>query len=465
VGGKEIDLVDSTVYLGITLDSLLSFRPHIEAKMKQAKGKLRTYNDNLAGRFGPRLGLARSVFTGVIRPALTYACHVWGHKVLKKDILVLNKINRMAAATVCSFKYGTPSASLEVALRLQPLDLHLSEEALMKVSNMPRVRTWDGLSSKLKPSGHLKLCDKTLETLGAHLGKSYASRNTTTLDIVLGDGVEEHRDDNVVKIFTDGSKTKYGVGSGIVVKDMEEFSRYRCKLPDYCSVYQAEMQALKEAAQFCSGMTDRTIVVHCDSQAALQSLNSSKFGSELADSTASLWQAVSDRCEVKLVWVRAHVGTEGNEEADRLAKEGTTYQVEVYLPPSRKHIQGLIGRHYSNKWEIRWIKLPGHLASKFWMPSTINKRLSGIFLLTQYEITILIAFITGFNNLRVHAAKIDPNILKLCRKCNEEDETAIHLATDCGPLLNISRATLGDVASGDWDLGGLMKFLLIELRR
>jgi ribonuclease HI len=65
-----------------------------------------------------------------------------------------------------------------------------------------------------------------------------------------------------------------------------------------------------------------------DSQAALLALNQNSFKSQAVYNTAlKLNELASKSKKVTLVWIKAHVGHEGNEKADQLAKDATMYEL------------------------------------------------------------------------------------------------------------------------------------------
>jgi hypothetical protein len=60
---------------------------------------------------------------------------------------------------------------------------------------------------------------------------------------------------------------------------------------------------------------------------------------------------------VTINWIKAHVGHEGNERADALAKEGTTkmnYNAEPIIPVPRSWIKGKIHAYLTKEWTSRW---------------------------------------------------------------------------------------------------------------
>ena len=120
-----------------------------------------------------------------------------------------------------------------------------------------------------------------------------------------------------VNIFTDGSKTAHHVGAGFTIRrgnnTMVENSY---KLPNDCTVFQAEIYAIKMAMQSFNDHilhSDAYIKVFSDSRAAIQALNSNFFSSQLVKDTVTHLNIIGSKVNrLEISWIKAHVGHEGN---------------------------------------------------------------------------------------------------------------------------------------------------------
>ena len=71
------------------------------------------------------------IYTGVIRPKLTYACLTWGNKINTKLLQQkLNSLNRLAFLLTANLMMTTPQMSLEIILNIEPLDIHIKKLGL-----------------------------------------------------------------------------------------------------------------------------------------------------------------------------------------------------------------------------------------------------------------------------------------------------------------------------------------------
>ena len=83
-------------YLGVMLDRRLSWRDHLNDKISTCRATL-----NITSKYRhthkAKLKLIKWIYTGVIRPKLTYACLIWGNKINTKILNEkLNSLNRLA---------------------------------------------------------------------------------------------------------------------------------------------------------------------------------------------------------------------------------------------------------------------------------------------------------------------------------------------------------------------------------
>ena len=76
--GRVLERVYETKYLGITLDHKLTWTPHINNKITQAKGFIGAARSSIGKPWGPKPQYVKWLYTAVARPALTYGCLVWG---------------------------------------------------------------------------------------------------------------------------------------------------------------------------------------------------------------------------------------------------------------------------------------------------------------------------------------------------------------------------------------------------
>jgi ribonuclease HI len=140
--------------------------------------------------------------------------------------------------------------------------------------------------------------------------------------------LEAHENkDQTIHAYTDGSKTRNGVGSGVALYIGTELAlQENFKLDTRCSNNQAQQLTITKALEAIEKIdipqdTLRTAIIFTDSRLSIDSIRNTKNHSHLIEETrkklTSLERANSN---IELSWVKAHVGIVGNELGDRLAR-------------------------------------------------------------------------------------------------------------------------------------------------
>ena len=127
----------------------------------------------------------------------------------------------------------------------------------------------------------------------------------------------------------------------------------------HTTVFQAEIIAINEACKKFIDTKHRNmqyIKIFSDSQAAILALNSNTVTSSLVKQTIITLNLLADSTErLEICWIKAHVGHEGNERADQLAREAVkNSQVGVNTPQSWACYKAQLKEEIYNEWGRRW---------------------------------------------------------------------------------------------------------------
>ncbi|GFX99677.1 RNase H domain-containing protein [Trichonephila clavipes] len=213
----------------------------------------------------------------------------------------------------------------------------INNRRLMKHSPFSYARTLNLPSSDVEPHS-LSFTGAGLEldgiyfhdqllTSGTKRSKIPALVNQLALETI--NGIPQ----SSLKIYTDGSRGEKGIsGSGVYIPTPSGALEFKIKNPNYCSVFRSELIAIRRDLQCAAQLEDRfqEIWILTDSRASIQHLaNWGDIGDQTSLEIPSLLHDLSSGHSIHFKWIPSHVGIEGNERADFLAR---TAAVEGVIP-------------------------------------------------------------------------------------------------------------------------------------
>ncbi|XP_026333823.1 uncharacterized protein LOC113240672 [Hyposmocoma kahamanoa] len=245
--------------------------------------------------------------------------------------------------------------------------------------------------------------------------------------------------------YTDGSKMGPNVGCGI--HGVRPRLSYKLNMGRHSSIFQAEVYAIITCADLNlkRGYVDKHIYINSDSQAALHALASVTQTSWIVENCVNILNTLGESNTVVLRWVPGHSDIEDNESADELAK---TAARETFIGP-----EPFIGIACSLA-KLTLLNESTHLSPEVWL---LNKSLvHSKALISAYSakhcrealsldtngIRMLTRALTGHYGLNKHMSNIGQRENKECRFCHTEDETPVHLLTQCCPLMGVRSSVL-----------------------
>jgi ribonuclease HI len=442
LNGTVIPFSNEAKYLGVILDKKLNYMLNIEERVKKATVALYSCKKAIGKRWGFNPKIVHWIYTAVVRPILLYGILVWWPALrVASHLKRLERVQRMASLSITGALRSTPSHGLNILLHLLPLDILGKQLAKISAIRLRSTSQWKG-----GDYGHSEI----LPTESAPLRVDYATP-TCLFDchykIVIPsreawiDGVRT--DSGSISFYTDGSKLSDQVGFGVFSQELGLKLSFR--LPDHCSVYQAEVLAIKEVADWLGRNVLSTNVVNIfsDSQAAVKSMGSMFLNTITAQNCRASLNEMAKQFKIRLIWVPGHSDIPGNCRADQLARLGTTLQV-----PARLECVGTplatcklpLKLEAVNKTNIEWARIPTCRITRMVWPCLDLSRTRALLSLSRKDVSVVVSVITGHCLIGEHARKLRLPYNDFCRSCQNEDEleSTEHFLCNC-PALSWSR--------------------------
>ena len=251
-----------------------------------------------------------------------------------------------------------------------------------------------------------------------------------------------------LNFFTDGSKLEGRVGGGVFCPELDLNISFR--LPDYCSVFQAELAAVSEVPKWLMRniTTSTTINIFTDSQAAIKSLNSMTIRSKTVRDCLTALTEVANYFQIKIAWVPGHSDIPGNCKADELARAGTHLQnrsIRENLNIPFATCRLLIDKWADDMFQEKWDNVGSCRVAKLTWPTINRNRTKQLLELPRSRISLTVGVLTGHCLIGSHAARLRVPVSDFCRSCRdeEEEESPQHLLLNCPALARLRFKHMG----------------------
>ena len=456
LGDKEIKMCKQVKCLGVILDSKLSWKPHCQDRIRKATISLMQCRRAIGKTWGLKPRQALWIFTAIIRPILAYAAVIWISAINSNTLVaMLQKVQRLACITITSAYPSTPTAALEKLIQIPPMNIFLRGEAYMATYRLERGDTWTvrsfigGRGRKFKShvdmnnEGKIKIpilsmprdsCTPYLQ-FGRKFSLKIGERCKIPSEI-------DEFDANVIQCYTDGSHIDRKTGAGIFFKHHQilEMENQAIFLGKFATVYQAEVFAITQAADAMNkaGITNQTIFILSDSQAALQALACPKVKQVLIGNCINNLNTLSQNNQVTLMWVPGHSDIEGNEEADTLAKTGAHKEWELpepAIPVSYRRCRLAVRWWIESEHDKIWKQMNTCSHTKNIIRTSDKIPSKSLLKLSRNRLRQVLQVLTGHGNLAKHRHKMGKAQSPLCPKCQEAEDTPQHYVGECPAYL------------------------------
>jgi len=168
---------------------------------------------------------------------------------------------------------------------------------------------------------------------------------------------ENKEETNTIHVFTDGSKSEQGVGTGVAIfRSGKHIISLKYRLNKRCTNNQAEQLAIVRALDYTENLQtqNKTATIYTVIRMTLESLENSNIHTFLFEEIRKkLTEIRKTNWKIQSSWVKAHVRIQGNELAETLAKEAAT-NVDVkesYKKVPKSVVISELGEISVEKWQ------------------------------------------------------------------------------------------------------------------
>ena len=323
------------------------------------------------------------LYKALVQSKLNYACQTYCNN--SKITEAVNKIQNEGLRIISGAFKSSPIKSLQVDCNIMPLELQVLETSCrhyirLKQETRSLIRELVAEAFQTRPGWTFRANVETL--LGESSEDDFKviafTRTLTppwamvTAEVCEGiandashsapylvaalflEHAAEHKEH--IPIYTDGSKNQEGVGSAAVIPALSMSDSI--SLPKNASIYSAEAMAIILALEMIDYLPQNNYIIHSDSQSVLMAVRQFDPTNLLIRKIRHWIHFLETQSEkrVTFCWIPAHVGIQGNETADVLAKTATSRPaIPLSLPHTdyRSYIRTLAREKWQNDWSLQ----------------------------------------------------------------------------------------------------------------
>ena len=146
--GEIVPQTDNPKFLGVKLDTRLTWKPQIEKMERSSLQKLALMRKLAGTSWGADSSILTKVYTATVRPTMEYASTTWG-TAAKTNKSRLDKIQNMALRVIPGAMKTTPVHDMEKTANVEPLERRRSLKILIQGEKLRRLPSHPPLHTNL----------------------------------------------------------------------------------------------------------------------------------------------------------------------------------------------------------------------------------------------------------------------------------------------------------------------------
>ena len=392
--GNSLEYSKVIKFLGILFDEQLTWKPHIDSLKDRCNKDLNLLRVLSGTNWGADKKSLMLLYQSLILGKINYGSIAFASASstqLKKLQVIQNKALRL----ICGAVPGTPANRLQAELACKPLHLQFEENKLKYWARSSILgnklpindylqETATFIDKQIKPHIRKPYCHTVRESI-KELGMENVQvqnatfctlstiQHTCTPELSLKDQIDKKTSElkhmqtcaesfiyrkypEHIKVYTDGSKdtksANTGAGIAIFSTENDPIAQSKIKLDKNLSVFTAELVAIHIALKWIKTNEAHKCVILSDSLSALQAIENISLTSRpdlIHNIILQINKLRQEGYQIEFAWIPSHVGIEGNEKADTLAKQGSEHGIQLPLLPSKTEICAVIKSKMKSK--------------------------------------------------------------------------------------------------------------------
>lgn len=346
INNTSIPIVDNIKYLGLTLDSKFNWIAHFELLRENIRNFAFIVNKTSTRDRGLSTTIRKIWYLTVIEKRISYGHEIWYQDLRTHASRKLNSCQRIGLFSIIKPYRTTSTDAMCILTGVIPI--------LIKLGN----------SSLLYSTVH---DNNKLNINGTEISKSNIMHKVNTFDFPHYNKIKNLNfiaptkisvDNSIFpQIYTDGSKMDEGTAAAFTVFYHGNYILdYTIRLHPNNSIYQAELVAILKALEWVITTNFDNITIYTDSLSSVFTLQRA-FPSNIISLNIFNILYNNSSLVVNIGWIKAHMGLEGNERADRLAKSvilDNLFDTVLDIPFPISYVKYHLNKISLKEWQTNW---------------------------------------------------------------------------------------------------------------
>ena len=377
--GSPITITDNIRYLGLIFDPRLNWGPHIRY-LKQSCQPVMSLLACLSHlSWGADRKSLHHIYQALVLSKINYGSQIYASPTCK-SLKALEPIQNKCLRLITGAFKSSPVSSLQVECDIPPLEYQRElgiSKLFLRLQQIPNSPTTLAVNNAISAQEDWFFTTTASSILGNNLNTNILPTSwdgcppwvRKPSDVCRESYPDDRQEFEMAKlqiflehssshartthIYTDGSKSQQGVGSGVVIPELNISDS--ASLPNSASIFTAELYAMLLGLEILLRLPPRNYTIFSDSKSALQSLKQHSAKNAMVIKVKELIHYISTSLPIMIqfCWTPSHTGVKGNELADTIAKHAVTLPIRNICLPFTD-LLAAAKKEIRHRWQIAW---------------------------------------------------------------------------------------------------------------